>query len=63
MTPISAAYWPWFEMQLPWGCSTCRPYSPELNPVGNVWEFLRHNDPSNRVYATYEAIVDARCIA
>jgi transposase len=20
------------------------PYSPELNPVENVWEFLRHND-------------------
>jgi hypothetical protein len=39
------------------------PYSPELNPVENVWEFLRHNDLSNRVYATYEAIVDACCIA
>jgi hypothetical protein len=24
---------------------------------------LRHNDLSNRVYATYEAIVDACCIA
>ena len=35
------------------------PYSPELNPVENVWEFFRHNDLSNRVYATYEAIVDA----
>jgi transposase len=39
------------------------PYSPELNPVENVWEFLRHNDLSNRVYETYEAIVDACCIA
>jgi transposase len=39
------------------------PYSPELNPVENVWEFLRHNDLSNRVYANYEAIVDACCIA
>jgi DDE superfamily endonuclease len=39
------------------------PYSPELNPVENIWEFLRHNDLSNRVYATYEAIVDACCIA
>jgi hypothetical protein len=37
------------------------PYSPELNPVENVWEFLRHNDLSNRIYATYEAIVDACC--
>jgi transposase len=39
------------------------PYSPELNPVENVWEFLRHNDLSNRVYETYDAIVDACCIA
>ena len=39
------------------------PYSPELNPVENIWEFLRHNDFSNRVYETYEAIVDACCIA
>ena len=36
------------------------PYSPELNPLENLWEFLRHNDLS---YATYEAIVDACCIA
>jgi DDE superfamily endonuclease len=39
------------------------PYSPELNPVENIWEFLRQNDLSNRVYATYEAIVDACCVA
>ncbi len=39
------------------------PYSPELNPVENVWEFLRQNDLSNRIQATYEAIVDACCIA
>jgi transposase len=39
------------------------PYSPELNPVENVWEFLCHNGLSKRVYATYEAIVDACCIA
>ncbi len=37
--------------------------SSRLKPVENVWEFLRHNDLSNRVYATYEAIVDACCIA
>jgi transposase len=39
------------------------PYSPELNPVENIWEFLRQNDLSNRVFATYEAIVDACCDA
>jgi transposase len=38
-------------------------YSPELNPVENVWEFLKQNFLSNRVFATYEAIVDACCKA
>src|SRR3954465_12525721 len=35
------------------------PYSPELNPVENVWEFLRANFLSHRVWDTYEAILDA----
>ena len=39
------------------------PYSPELNPVENVWQFLRQNHLSNRVYKTYDAIVDACCNA
>ena len=39
------------------------PYSPELNPVENVWQFLRQNHLSNRVYETYEAIVHACCDA
>jgi transposase len=39
------------------------PYSPELNPVENIGEFLRQNDFSNRVYATYEAIVEVCCVA
>ena len=39
------------------------PYSPELNPVENVWAFLRGNKLSNRVFATYDAIVDACCDA
>lgn len=38
-------------------------YSPELNPVENVWEFLKQNFLSNRVFATYDAIVDACCRA
>jgi hypothetical protein len=28
------------------------PYSPELNPVETLWEFLRHNDLSNRMQPT-----------
>ena len=39
------------------------PYSPELNPVENVWAYLRSNKLSNRVFETYEAIVEACCEA
>jgi len=39
------------------------PYSPELNPVENIWQFLRQNFLSNRVFDTYDAIVDACCDA
>lgn len=39
------------------------PYSPELNPVENIWQFLRQNFLSNRVFANYRAIVDACCQA
>ncbi|WP_378395561.1 IS630 family transposase, partial [Rhodoplanes sp. P11] len=39
------------------------PYSPELNPVENVWQFLRGNWLSNRVFDTYDDIVDACCDA
>ena len=39
------------------------PYAPELNPVENVWEFLRANLLSHRVWDTYEAILEACCDA
>lgn len=39
------------------------PYSPELNPVENIWQFLRQNYLSNRVFSTYDAILDACCDA
>ena len=38
-------------------------YSLELNPVENIWQFLRQNFLSNRVYDSYDAIVDACCAA
>jgi DDE superfamily endonuclease len=37
--------------------------APELNPVENVWQFLRSNWLSNRVFETYEAIIEAACDA
>lgn len=39
------------------------PYSPELNPVENIWQFLRQNFLSNRVFDNYMEIVDACCDA
>ena len=33
-------------------------YSPELDPVENVWEYLRQNQLSPRVWPGYEAIVE-----
>ena len=35
------------------------PYAPELNPVENVWEYLRANKLCNLVWDTYDAIVEA----
>jgi transposase len=35
------------------------PYAPELNPVENVWAYLRSNKLANRVYETYDDILDA----
>jgi hypothetical protein len=34
------------------------PYSPELNSMENVWNFLRANKLCNLVWDTYEEIVD-----
>ena len=39
------------------------PYSPELNPQENVWQYLRQNYLANRVFDTYDDIVDACCDA
>src|SRR5690606_16849849 len=37
--------------------------SPELNPAVNVWQYLRQNWLSNRVFDNYDAIIDAACQA
>ena len=44
--------WPAKPLPLP-------PRSPELNPVENIWQFLRQNHLSNRVFETYTDILDA----
>ena len=37
--------------------------SPELNPVENIWQFMRDNWLANRVFTSYEDIVDHCCFA
>ena len=37
--------------------------APELNPVENIWQYLRANWLSNRVFETYDAIIEAACDA
>jgi len=35
------------------------PYSPELNPIENLWHYLKSHFWSNRAYADYEALEQA----
>lgn len=37
--------------------------SPELNPQENIWQYMRENWLSNRVFETYEDIVEHCCQA
>jgi transposase len=38
-------------------------HAPELNPVEQVWQFLRDRHLSHRVLAGYNAVLDAACKA
>jgi transposase len=37
--------------------------APELNPVENIWQYLRQTYLSNRVFEDYDEIVEAACKA
>jgi transposase len=39
------------------------PRSPELNPVENIWHYIRDNWLSNRVFKSYDDIVALCCEA
>lgn len=39
------------------------PRCPELNPVENVWQFMRDNWLSNRIFKSYDDVVDHCCFA
>jgi transposase len=49
------------KLKLPGNVSTLTlpSYSPELNPQENIWQYLRQNYLANRVFNTYDAVVDA----
>ena len=42
---------------------TLPPYAPELNPVENVWQYLRGNKLAITVFDHYQDIVDKCCDA
>ncbi len=37
--------------------------APELNPVENIWQFMRENWISNRIFPSYPDILDHCCAA
>ena len=39
------------------------PYSPELNPIENLWHYLRSHHWSNREYVDYNALPEAATAA
>ena len=39
------------------------PRSPELNPVENIWQYMRENWLSNRVFLSYDDILNHCCYA
>ena len=39
------------------------PKSPELNPVENIWQFMRDNWLSNRIFKSHDDILDHCCFA
>ena len=39
------------------------PYAPELNPIENVWEYLRGNKLAITVFDSYDDFLDKACDA
>lgn len=39
------------------------PYAPELNPIENIWQYLKDNYLNNRVFKDYKDIVDKTACA
>lgn len=49
------------KLQVPPNVSVIQlpPYSPELNPIENLWHYLRSHYWSNRIYEDWEALKEA----
>lgn len=45
------------------GILTIPPYSPELNPMEQVWQYMKQHWLSNRCYKDYDEIVEVACQA
>ena len=57
---------PWHKaLKVPSNISTIYlpPYSPELNPQENIWEYLKNNFLSNVVFEDLDHVTDACCKA
>ncbi|MCP4987478.1 MAG: hypothetical protein GY928_15905 [Colwellia sp.] len=39
------------------------PYSPELNPIEQVWRWIRQNELANRCFENYNDIIEQCCRA
>ena len=39
------------------------PYSPQLNPIGHLWQYIKKKYLSNRVLESYQDILNAGCDA
>jgi transposase len=39
------------------------PYSPELNGVEKIWDFMRQHELANRAFNSYDEIEEACCVA
>lgn len=58
---MGGAEWHTVDTAMPFGNVTLiklPPYSPELNPIEQVWSWLRQHCLSNRVFKDYEDIVE-----
>ena len=67
-TPCSSSIGPAGIRPVTWSCRRPHPRlpasgAPELDPVENIWPHLHQNWLSNRVFETYEAIIEAACDA